>query len=85
LYMAPKFYTEMERRPGAALEYVYWVQGKECVPAGYESPDEKMWKKEEEAKTQAEEMLSGMRKELSQAFKDRGAVGVSEPAGRWRD
>jgi hypothetical protein len=85
LYMAPKFYTELERHPGAALEHVYWTQGKDCVPAGYESPDEKAWKKEEMMKAKAEELLSGMRKELSEAFKDRDATGVSEPAGRWRD
>jgi hypothetical protein len=43
LYMAHKFYTEMERRPGAALEYIYWVQGPECCPEGYKSPGEEMW------------------------------------------
>jgi hypothetical protein len=52
---------------------------------GYESPDEQLWKKEEQFKSQADELLSGMRKELKEAFKDRDAVGVSEPAGRWKD
>ena len=78
LYMAPKFYTELERRPGAALEYIYWIQGKECVPEGYESPDEKLWKKTAERKAQVEELLSEMRKELQEKFKDRGAEGVRD-------
>jgi hypothetical protein len=75
LYMAPKFYTEMERRPGAALEYVYWVQGRECVPEGYQSPDEKMWKEVDELKAEAREVLNDMRKEVKQALSDRRAIG----------
>lgn len=71
LYMAPKLYTEMERRPGAALEYIYWIQGKECVPEGYVSPDEEMWAAEakmEEARKDVEEQ----RRSFWEAFEKKG-------------
>jgi hypothetical protein len=71
LYMAPKFYTEMERRPGAALEYVYWVQGPECVPPGYESPDELRWRLADEAKAEAQKEIDELKDELKKRFGDR--------------
>jgi hypothetical protein len=79
LYMAPKFYPEMERREGAALEYVYWTQGPDCVPQGYESPDEKRWKLEEEYLKMANEAIGDVKKSLSEDehYGGSGAVGVS--------
>lgn len=65
LYMAPKFYTEMERKPGEALEYVYWTQGKECVPEGYESPDEVIFRLMD---TGGEDVQKQLRKELGNAY-----------------
>ena len=76
LYMAPKFYTEMERRPGAALEYTYWIQGPECVPPGYESPDEKRWRLQKEFQERAEAEIEEVNKELKARFGDR-AVGLT--------
>jgi hypothetical protein len=69
LYMAPKLYTEMERLPGAALEYVYWTQGPECCPKGYKSPDETLWEMKAEFDYEAEKKLSELR---DKAFKALG-------------
>lgn len=77
LYMAPKFYTEMERRPGAALEYIYWVQGKECVPEGYVSPDEEKWAAEEKLSEHAQRELEDVRRSLREEFGRKGYVGAS--------
>jgi hypothetical protein len=77
LYMAPKFYTEMERSPGAALEYIYWVQGKECVPEGYISPDEERWALEDKLGEQAQKELSDTSRTLREEYEKRGYVGVS--------
>lgn len=76
VYMAPKLYTEMERRPGAALEYIYWTQGKECVPAGYKSPDEQRWEAEAELKEEAMKQVEEVRQALREDFEKKGYVGV---------
>ena len=68
LYMAPKFYTEMERVPGAALEYIYWVQGADCVPPGYKSPDEQIWEMRTEIDKETEKKLSELRLEAKRAL-----------------
>jgi len=79
LYMAPKFYTEMERRPGAALEYIYWVQGPECVPEGYESPDEIRWKLEDAFKRQAQQEIDEIKESLRKQY---GDTAVAAQEGR---
>lgn len=68
LYMAPKLYTEMERRPGAAMEYVYWMQGAECCPPGYRSPDERMWESRKIIDSETEKKLSELRLEARKAL-----------------
>ena len=73
LYMSPKFYTEMERRPGAALEYIYWVQGPECVPKGYKSPDEIMWEMRQTVDRETEKKLSELREEFRKSLGKPGA------------
>jgi hypothetical protein len=77
LWMAPKFYTEMEREPGAALEYTYWVQGKAYVPEGYISPDEQIWAMEEQFEKEAKEAVEATKKALQDDFYKRGFVGAS--------
>ena len=68
LYMAPKLYTEMERRPGAALEYIYWMQGAECCPPGYKSPDETLWESREIIDRETEKKLGELRLEAKKAL-----------------
>jgi hypothetical protein len=68
LYMAPKFYPEMERVPGAALEYIYWVQGPDCVPVGYKSPDEQIWELRVKIDGDREKKLSEFRLEAKKAL-----------------
>ena len=63
LYMAPRLYTEMEREPGAALEYNYWFQGPECAPPGYKSPDERIWEMRKSVQEETEKKLSELRLE----------------------
>lgn len=77
LYMAPKFYTEMELRPGAALEFVYWTQGKECVPEGYVSPDEERWAAAAKMTDHARKEVEETKKNLREEFEKKGYVGAS--------
>lgn len=77
LYMAPKFYTEMETRPGAALEFVYWTQGKECVPEGYVSPDEERWAADAKMSAHARKEVEETKKKLREEFEKKGYVGAS--------
>lgn len=76
LYMAPKLYTEMERRPGAAMEYIYWTQGAQCVPPGYESPDEEMWRLEKEILEKAQKEVDEVKESLRKDFGDRATAAV---------
>ena len=76
LYMSPKFYTEMERRPGAALEYIYWVQGPECVPKGYKSPDELIWEMTKESDRETEKKLTELQEEFRKSMVKPGAKPV---------
>jgi hypothetical protein len=76
LYMAPKFYTEMERRPGAALEYIYWTQGPECVPPGYRSPDERLWEIRQDIDSETEKKLSELRLEARKALGNPNAEAI---------
>ena len=68
LYMAPKFYTEMERRPGAASEYIYWLQGPECCPEGYTPPDERLWEMAADVDIETEKKLRELRAEAKIAL-----------------
>jgi hypothetical protein len=76
VFMSPKWYPEMERRPGAALEYVYWTQGADCVPKGYISPDEKRWAAEAEMVAHASQQVEEVRQALKDDFEKKGYVGV---------
>jgi hypothetical protein len=67
-YMSVKWYTEMERRPGAALEHIYWVQGPECCPKGYKSPDERMWEMRGEIDSETEKKMSELREEFRKSL-----------------
>ena len=69
LYMAPKYYPEMERRPGEALEHIYWTQGAEFVPEGYKSPDEMLWEARERFDSEAGVQMSEMRIKAFEEFK----------------
>lgn len=76
LYMSPKFYTEMERRPGAALEYIYWVQGPECCPEGYKSPDERIWEMREDINRETEKKLGELQEEFRKSMVKPGVAPV---------
>jgi len=77
LYMAPKFYPEMETTPGAALDHTYWTQGKEYVPEGYMPADEKLWVAWDEYNHQAKAAVEEAKEEVRKKLEKKGMVGVS--------
>jgi hypothetical protein len=74
--MSPKWYPEMERRPGAALEHIYWVQGPECCPKGYKSPDEQMWEMRVDIDRETEKKMSELREEFRKSLAKQDATPI---------
>jgi hypothetical protein len=77
LYMAARFYPEMETTPGAAWDHIYWTQGKEYVPEGYMSGDEKLWVAWDEYNHQATAAVEEAKEDMRKKMEKKGMVGVS--------